>query len=132
MNFMQQNTIICFNFVLVFQSQRRANWQLIKFFPHFSQSISFRNQNTIILYNPVETMVRSISGEITRIFFISLLGIIAFDNTLWSGKVLLPEDQADESTKALKRLNDKLAKDSLRSFVVQLNVGDGYTLAVKL
>jgi len=59
-------------------------------------------------------------------------GIIAFDNTLWSGQVLLPEDQADESTKALKRLNDKLAKDSLRSFVVQLNVGDGYTLAVKL
>ena len=65
-------------------------------------------------------------------FFCSLLGIIAFDNTLWSGQVLLPEDQADESTKALKRLNDKLAKDSLRSFVVQLNVGDGYTLAVKL
>ena len=77
-------------------------------------------------------MVRSISGKMTKNIFLSLLGIISFDNTLWSGQVLLPEDQADESTKALKRLNDKLAKDSLRSFVVQLNVGDGYTLAVKL
>ena len=77
-------------------------------------------------------MARSISGKMTKNIFLSLLGIIAFDNTLWSGQVLLPEDQADESTMALKRLNDKLAKDSLRSFVVQLNVGDGYTLAVKL
>jgi len=59
-------------------------------------------------------------------------GIIAFDNTLWSGRVLLPLDQVDESTKALKMLNDKLAKDTKRSFVVQINVGDGYTIAVKL
>ena len=64
-------------------------------------------------------------------FTIFCLGIIAFDNTLWSGKVLLPLDQVDESTKALKMLNDKLAKDTKRSFVVQINVGDGYTIAVK-
>ena len=40
-------------------------------------------------------------------------------------------DQVDQSTKALKMLNDKLAKDTKRSFVVQINVGDGYTIAVK-
>ena len=59
-------------------------------------------------------------------------GIIAFDNTLWSGAVLKPYDSCDDDTKALKNLNDKLANDSKRAYVVQLNVGDGYTLAVKL
>ena len=59
-------------------------------------------------------------------------GIIAFDNTLWSSKVLKPPEACDDSTLALKRLNDKLAKDQDRSFVVQLNVGDGYTIALKL
>ena len=58
-------------------------------------------------------------------------GIIAFDNTLRRGRVLLPDDQCDKLALAIKKLNDKLAKDSARSFVVQLNVGDGYTLAVK-
>ena len=59
-------------------------------------------------------------------------GIIAFDNTLWSSKVLKPAEACDDTTLVLKRLNDKLAKDHDRSFVVQLNVGDGYTIAVKL
>jgi len=79
-------------------------------------------------------------------------GIIAFDNTLWAGKVL-PDDPAnDDSTRskkclwnkiyknnkcrcffrALRALNEKLAKDVARAFVVQLKVGDGLTLAVKL
>ena len=58
-------------------------------------------------------------------------GIIAFDNTLWSAKVTLPDSKCDRSTLALKRLNEKLANDSQRSFVVQLNVGDGYTITVK-
>ena len=59
-------------------------------------------------------------------------GVIAFDNTLWYGKVLKDPEACDEDTLALKHLNDKLAKDQNRSFVVQLNVGDGYTIAVKL
>jgi predicted O-methyltransferase YrrM len=59
-------------------------------------------------------------------------GIIAFDNTLWSGRVLNPAVNGDDDTKAIQVLNDKLAKDHGRSFVVQLNVGDGYTIAVKL
>ena len=59
-------------------------------------------------------------------------GVIAFDNTLWYGKVLKDPEACDEDTLALKHLNDKLARDQNRSFVVQLNVGDGYTIAVKL
>ena len=66
-------------------------------------------------------------------------GVIAFDNTLWSGKVLLDtidlekDDREDrEDTEALRKLNDKLVNDTKRVHVVQLNIGDGYTLATKL
>ena len=58
-------------------------------------------------------------------------GMVAFDNTLWNGKVLAPAESCDESTLALKRLNEKLSADSSRAFVVQINVGEGYTVAVK-
>ncbi len=51
-------------------------------------------------------------------------GLIAIDNTLWSGKVLDPED---ESSQALAALNDKLAADE-RVVAVQLSVRDGVTL----
>ena len=51
-------------------------------------------------------------------------GLIAVDNTLWSGKVLDPED---ENSRALAALNDKLAADE-RVVVVQLTVRDGVTL----
>ncbi len=37
-----------------------------------------------------------------------------------------------QDTVALKTLNDKIARDSGRVFAVQMNIGDGYTLAVKL
>jgi len=57
-------------------------------------------------------------------------GIIAFDNTLWDGKVVSDEDQS-VSTVALRKLNDKIAKDS-RVMAVQMNVGDGLTLCTKL
>ena len=57
-------------------------------------------------------------------------GIVAFDNTLWSGRVLAPAEECDESTLALKKLNAKLASDN-RAYVVQINVGDGYTIALK-
>jgi caffeoyl-CoA O-methyltransferase len=51
-------------------------------------------------------------------------GLIAIDNTLWSGRVLSPED---DSTRAIAALNDKLAADE-RVVVVQLTVRDGVTL----
>ena len=59
-------------------------------------------------------------------------GVIAFDNTLWSARVLPDSGDTSDSTQALRRLNDKLANDVNRVHVVQLNVGDGYTMAVKL
>jgi caffeoyl-CoA O-methyltransferase len=51
-------------------------------------------------------------------------GLIAVDNTLWSGKVL---DPPDDSTRAIAALNDKLAADE-RVVVVQLTIRDGVTL----
>ena len=51
-------------------------------------------------------------------------GLIAIDNTLWSGRVL---DPPDETTKLIAALNDKLAADD-RVVVVQLTVRDGVTL----
>ncbi|HEX4930638.1 MAG TPA: class I SAM-dependent methyltransferase [Gaiellaceae bacterium] len=51
-------------------------------------------------------------------------GLIAIDNTLWSGRVL---DPADEDSRALAALNDKLAADE-RVVAVQLTVRDGITL----
>ncbi len=51
-------------------------------------------------------------------------GLIAIDNTLWSGRVLDPED---DNTRAIAALNDKLAADE-RIVCVQLTVRDGITL----
>ena len=59
-------------------------------------------------------------------------GVIAFDNTLWSARVLPDSGDTTEDTVALRNLNTKLANDVKRVHVVQLNVGDGYTMAVKL
>ena len=56
-------------------------------------------------------------------------GIVAIDNTQWSGRVLDEEDNSRNTT-ALKKLNDKLAEID-RVVVVQLNVGDGYTMATR-
>jgi caffeoyl-CoA O-methyltransferase len=54
-------------------------------------------------------------------------GLIAIDNTLWSGRVLDPQD---DSTRAIAALNDKLAADE-RVVCVQLSVRDGVTLVRK-
>ncbi len=51
-------------------------------------------------------------------------GLIAIDNTLWSGRVL---DPPDESSRLIAALNDKLAADE-RVVAVQLTVRDGITL----
>lgn len=51
-------------------------------------------------------------------------GLIAIDNTLWSGRVLDPQD---DDSRAIAALNDKLAADE-RVVCVQLTVRDGVTL----
>jgi caffeoyl-CoA O-methyltransferase len=51
-------------------------------------------------------------------------GLIAIDNTLWSGRVLDPQDAY---TRAIAALNDKLAVDE-RVVCVQLTIRDGVTL----
>jgi len=55
---------------------------------------------------------------------LSVRGLIAIDNTLWSGRVLDPQD---ESTRMIAALNDKIAADE-RVIAVQLTVRDGVTL----
>jgi caffeoyl-CoA O-methyltransferase len=51
-------------------------------------------------------------------------GLIAIDNTLWSGRVLAPED---EKARLMAALNDKIAADE-RVVAVQLTIRDGVTL----
>jgi len=53
-------------------------------------------------------------------------GLMALDNTLWSGRVLDESDNSDE-TKAIRELNDRLAADD-RVVAAQLTVRDGVTL----
>ncbi len=55
-------------------------------------------------------------------------GLIAVDNTLWSGKVAQPSTDAD--TVALQRFNEKLHRDE-RIDLALLPLGDGFTLARK-
>ena len=55
-------------------------------------------------------------------------GLIAIDNTLWSGKVAGPAEDVD--TKALQALNNKLLRDD-RVDISMLPIGDGLTLARK-
>lgn len=57
-------------------------------------------------------------------------GVVAFDNTLWSGKVVREENQ-DVDTVALRQLNKKIVED-YRVHAVMMNIGDGYTLVSKL
>ena len=53
-------------------------------------------------------------------------GLIAIDNTLWSGRVV-DGDDSEESTRALRELNDALVADP-RVVCVLLTVRDGVTL----
>lgn len=55
-------------------------------------------------------------------------GIILSDNVLWSGKVLAPLDDKDESTKALLIYN-KMLKDDSRIETVVLPIRDGLTIS---
>ena len=57
-------------------------------------------------------------------------GLIAIDNTLWSGAVTKKDDRSKE-TVAICELNDFVSKDA-RVCASLLSVGDGLTLALKL
>ena len=54
-------------------------------------------------------------------------GLIAFDNTLWSGRVIDRYDDGSPQTKAFRELNDALVSDP-RGVVVMLPIRDGVTL----
>ena len=56
-------------------------------------------------------------------------GVIAVDNVLWSGRVIDP-DANDENTAAIKAFNDKVADDD-RVDAVMLPLSDGLTLLRK-
>ena len=53
-------------------------------------------------------------------------GLIAADNTLWSGRVVDASDN-DESTRAIREFNDHVAADE-RVTAVMLTIRDGVTL----
>lgn len=63
-------------------------------------------------------------------------GLIAYDNTLWSGTVAASDEDAMEDylkgvRKDIMKLNTFLAGDS-RIELVQLSIGDGLTLCKRL
>jgi caffeoyl-CoA O-methyltransferase len=56
--------------------------------------------------------------------------LLLVDNTLWSGKVVAPGDDADVDTAALAAFNDAVAADD-RVTQVLLPLGDGLTVVQK-
>lgn len=58
-------------------------------------------------------------------------GVIVVDNVLWSGAVLEPLETADDSTKAIIAINEKIRTDS-RVSAVMLPIADGAYMVRKL
>lgn len=56
-------------------------------------------------------------------------GLIAVDNTLWSGAVAY-EENSEPGTRAIRRFNEMI-KDDDRVSISMLTIGDGLTLALK-
>lgn len=56
-------------------------------------------------------------------------GVVAFDNTLWNGKVARP-DEKDPDTAAIRELNEKIHADE-RVDISMVPIGDGLTLCRK-
>jgi caffeoyl-CoA O-methyltransferase len=96
---------------------------------------------TIHLGPALETLAR-LEGEFDLVFIdadkvnysayyealvprLTAAGLMAIDNTLWSGKVLEPDD--DPGTQAIAEPNDRIARDPA-VVAVQLTVRDGVTL----
>jgi caffeoyl-CoA O-methyltransferase len=57
-------------------------------------------------------------------------GLIAIDNTLWSGRPADP-DKNDATTNAIRAFNSRLSKDT-RVRISLVPIGDGMTLALKI
>ncbi len=57
-------------------------------------------------------------------------GLIIADNVLWSGKVVLPENEMDEDTKAIHAFNKKVSDDK-RVINLLLPVRDGLMLMIR-
>jgi caffeoyl-CoA O-methyltransferase len=94
---------------------------------------------------PALDSVRELDGEFDLVFIdadkpsyglyyeaalerLSERGLIVVDNTLWSGRVVDDRDpDPDDSTLAIRRFNDMVARDD-RVVVVILSVRDGVTL----
>ncbi len=100
----------------------------------------YRDRITVHLGPALET-IASLQGQFDLVFIdadkpnyanyyeavlprLSERGLIAIDNTLWSGRVLEPPD---EQSQAIAALNDSIAADE-RVVAVQLTVRDGVTL----
>ena len=66
-------------------------------------------------------------------FCLSLIrpgGLIAIDNTLWSGRVADPKNR-ESDTEFIRRFNSKVYRDK-RVLLSMLPIGDGLTLALKI
>lgn len=102
---------------------------------------AYADRITVHLGPALETIAR-LDGEFDLVFLdadkvnyinyyeavlprLSERGLIAADNTLWSGRVLDPGD--DEGTQAIVAFNEHVANDE-RVVCVQLTVRDGVTL----
>ena len=59
-------------------------------------------------------------------------GLVLVDNTLWHGRVIIPEEN-DDNTVAIRRTNDYICSLDPKQFqIANLPIGDGLTMILKL